>query len=247
MTKHLIQVLVDGVEKSNFEIPGAEEEGPVEELKCLLTLVINIAGAGGATGQGSYLKGSQAMIVAKPIGANLFINWTENGIPIGSAPTSTTNLITMDKDHVVVANFKLVQEQKGKWEDQIAGAMPITNYDAQKLMYIIYNIPITQGGTYYFLADPKGVGAIHNADYLRFGITDTDQGQTMNIAYPAVYKVDLNGNELAKYTGSGWGDFGILAQGFTKDDYDKGVRFLLEIIEKGAGSGMASNIYWRAF
>jgi hypothetical protein len=216
-----------------------------QQTQYTLTISVNPTGAGTVTGGGSYTAGSTATMTAQATGNYTFVNWTENGSPVGSAPTSTTNTITMNTAHTITANF--TSSGTGKWSDQIAKATPITAYDEKTMVYIIYNTPIEKSGTYYFLANPKGVGAVHTQDLLRFLVIDTKQGEFMNIALPTVYKVDTGGNELAKFFLCCTGDFDGWVTGFTKDDYDKGVRFLLEIIEKGQGSGTAKEIKWIAY
>jgi hypothetical protein len=207
---------------------------------------MNPEGGGfGVTGDMRYEAGFEATMTTLARDAYTFINWTENGIPAGSNPTQTTNKIKMDRDHTLTANFALKQKKKGKWADQVNRAVPVNRWDEKSGMFMWDGGSILQSGTYYFLIDPKGTGREYSQSFIQIGCRDTEQGQTMNIAYPTVYKVDADGNELATYGGFGQGDYGVLVQGFTKDDYDKGIIFLLEIVEKGMGSGSLSSIYWR--
>ena len=215
-----------------------------QQQQYTLTLLVNPTGAGNVTGAGSYTAGSTATMTAQATGNYTFVNWTENGTPVGSAPTSTTNTITMSSNHNITANF--TSSGKKNWSAEIASATPINGRDEKSICFFIYEVPILKGGIYYFLADPKGVGSPYYSNVMSFSIRDTDQGTTMNIANPppTLYKVDTNGDQLAKYDGYGSGDFGVRALDFTQAEYDKGVRFLLEIIEKGKGPGKASSISW---
>lgn len=59
--------------------------------------------AGGATtGDGSYGSGAVANVTATAAAGYSFVNWTENGVPVG---TNTTEAIDMNVSHALVAHF----------------------------------------------------------------------------------------------------------------------------------------------
>ena len=130
----------------------------------------------------------------------------------------------------------------GKWTQQVASARPINVSDGY--LYKLFKQTIDQGKTYYYLIDPNGFNTGYISAVIGIGVVDPTQSQYINIYYPMVYRLDRNNNELARYAMTGSGDFGINIKYYTQEDYDNGVKFLIEIIEKGMGSGSV-DLSWR--
>lgn len=144
-----------------------------------------------------------------------------------------------------VTGQNFMEQSVGKWSQPVAGATPINTYSARGY-YIVENVTINKNGTYYFLIDPKGFNIPYVTSLVYIDIRDIYQSEYINIYYPILYKLDANNNELAKYIIPGSGDFSKIIMGYTQTDYNQGVKYLLEIIEKGKGSQSGGvSILWK--
>ncbi len=130
----------------------------------------------------------------------------------------------------------------GKWIEQVASADKMNNWDT---MYSWYGLDkgIAQGSTHYFLIDPKGFGIAKGGwTAIRVGIRNSYQTGLMEIS-PVLYKLTTNCDELASYQVPGSVDFLLSGICFADAEYNSGVKYLLEIKEKGLGSGQVT-VYW---
>jgi len=162
--------------------------------------------------------------------------------PVASGYTfSPTSLnVTINGSNVTGVNF-VEQAGGGKWTNQVNSAKPINSFDGY--LYKLSKVAIATGSTNYFLIDPLAFNTGFVSPAFSIGIRDPAQSQHINIYYPHVYRLDRNNNELASYTMTGSGDFSKTIKDYTQQDYDNGVKFLIEIIEKGLGSE-SIEIYW---
>lgn len=67
-----------------------------------LATMVNMVGAGTISGGGIYNTGSNVTLTVTPNTGYTFLNWTENGILLGSSPTLN---LTVNSNRNIVANF----------------------------------------------------------------------------------------------------------------------------------------------
>lgn len=135
----------------------------------------------------------------------------------------------------------------GRWSSQIASATKLDTL-ASDGAYEVGNFQIAQGGTYYFLIDPKGFGiawpyGTRNA-VIQLVATCAIQTLQWNIQ-TALYMVDRSGNQIGVAgTLGGSSDRSAMIRGYSAADYAAGNMYLLEIKELGSSSGTFNKIYW---
>ena len=82
-------------------------------VEALVTFTVDAsvvpANSGTITGTGSYANGSSATLVAAPNAGYVFVNWTENAVPVSPSPSLT---IIVRDDRTLVANFVTVGAAK---------------------------------------------------------------------------------------------------------------------------------------
>jgi hypothetical protein len=163
--------------------------------------------------------------------------------PVASGYTfSPTSLNVLINGSNVTGNNFVEQGVGGKWTEQVNIARLINSFDGY--LYKLSNIVIAQGKTSYFLIDPLNFNTGYVSSIIGIGVRDPTQSQYIDIYYPKVYRLDRNNNELNSYIMSGSGDFSINIKYYTQQDYDNGVKYLIQITERGKGSEKVE-IYWR--
>jgi hypothetical protein len=221
------------------------------------TLNINVSpsGVGTVTGAGSYNAGSTATVTASANSGSgyTFSSWSEGTSPAGSAPTSTTNYITMNSSHTITANFTQSGGGSGTYSQQVASAVKLnqrTLGDPNAYGYYSgpgqssgqYTIPL--GATVWFLIDPKSV--VGTVAGVRIQFTDFVQGDNLRIddlnsvliyaidpsdnLYPGGInpkRIDLSGNTATWFI---WG-------------HNDNKRYLIKVTESGSRP-TPYNIYW---
>lgn len=134
----------------------------------------------------------------------------------------------------------------GKWANQVASATKLnTLLSGYASAYGVSGIGINKFEKKYFLVDPKAFDIpFFGSGWTHVEVRDLRQGTYINIYYPKVYKINPNADELAWWAMNGAGDFGIDVA-FLKTDYDNGIRFLVELEEKGLGSTVDHlTVFW---
>ncbi len=133
----------------------------------------------------------------------------------------------------------------GKWASQMASA---TKLDKKTSLgyYGVENIGINSYEKKYFLIDPKALSLSFWKD-IAFEIRDKSQGANVGLRNSKVYKVDQNGNELNFWYFVGKGDFTAnLIGAWTQDEFNNGVKFLLELAESMGGSQSSGiTVFWK--
>jgi hypothetical protein len=223
--------------------------------QCTLAINVSPSGVGTVTGAGSYNAGSTATVTASANSGSgyTFSSWSEGTSPAGSAPTSTTNYITMNSSHTITANFTQSGGGSGTYSQQVASAVKLnqrTLGDPNAYGYYSgpgqssgqYTIPL--GATVWFLIDPKSV--VGTVAGVRIQFTDFVQGDNLRIddlnsvliyaidpsdnLYPGGInpkRIDLSGNTATWFI---WG-------------HNDNKRYLIKVTESGSRP-TPYNIYW---
>lgn len=202
-----------------------------DSINYIINISLNPPGAGTidiSPPGGTYPAGTQVTLTATANSGYNFIGW-------GGDISGSTNPypLIIDKNYNIVANFQ--SQGTGPYSDKVASAQPVNQWDG-KSDYIVSNFGIQKYQTKYFLIDPKGFNIPWKSELLYIQIRDKYQSKYVNIYYPIIYKLTANNDLITKYTIPGSGDFGKIISGFKKSEYDSGVKFLLELSEKGMGS-----------
>ena len=90
------QPVMGAADPHSFKI----EDAPVTYA---INATANPTGYGTVTGAGVYDEGANVVLTATPVGANVFVNWTENGEVVS---TDATYSFTAAMDRDIVANFE---------------------------------------------------------------------------------------------------------------------------------------------
>lgn len=130
----------------------------------------------------------------------------------------------------------------GKWASQIAISAPMNERNTGGLWLAPgWSLNIPKGSTHYYLVNPKWDGWRGNG--IDIGLTTAGQTDTW-LLNMCVYRVNKNGDELGSTPITGSGDYGAWVD-LTQAEYDQGIMFLVEVIEKGSNSGTFDKIYWK--
>lgn len=211
------------------------------------TLQVNVNPAGGGTvtkspDKTSYSSGETVVLTANAGSGYTFGSWTEGTSPLG---TSNPITITMNTNRTITANFTGTN-MTGKWATQVASA---TKLNALLSGYVntygVSGIGINRYEKKYFLVDPKAFNIpFSGSGWTHFEIRDLMQGAYINIYYPTVYKIDANASELSWRNMVG-GDVFVRDIEFSRTEYEGGIRFLIELEEKGTGSTSSGlTVFW---
>jgi uncharacterized repeat protein (TIGR02543 family) len=211
-----------------------------------LTVKVNPSGGGTVTPSGgTYSALTTVTLTATPNPGYIFTGWS--GDISGNTNPYT---LTMNKNYDVTANFQ-TQGPGGPYSKLVEGAIPVNTEKPGTGYYSYSNFGIKSGEKKYFLIDPKKFGIPWNISYEQRGlnvtIKDINQGSIIDIYYPIIYKLTKNDELIKSYTVPGGGDFRILISGFLKSEYENGVKFLLEIYNKGTKSqdnGLTVSWFW---
>ncbi len=176
-----------------------------------------------------HVGGNVGIVISK-------INSANPSILIGSW------LDTDTATHIFRAALPKTRAKMGTWYTigQSATKLDKTTYDAEHGWYYIENFAIAKDGTYYILIDPRTFETGKSASII--SLTTFYQTQPCNIYYPIIYKLDESYNEITHFDMVGGPDFQTTGLGSTVD-YNNGIKYLIEIKEKGGGDGYY-NLKW---
>ncbi len=146
----------------------------------------------------------------------------------------------------------------GIWTNVVNNPLTLhlRNRDTQTGQYLsdpTENLGMAQGSTKYALIDPKGFAIPFKSCYTQKGVLwcpriyfqaiDPQQGQGMKVSVMA-YKLDASNNQIRSFQVLYSGDVVWNEQAMTQEEYNTGVKWLIEFMEQGYGSGRYTRIGW---
>jgi len=131
--------------------------------------------------------------------------------------------------------YPIVKNPGADWSEQVGCSVPVITKDEQH-GYRWIGFGLQKDELRYFLIEPKAYGGRYVEDFFHILVIDASQAAYVNIYYPVAYKLDANNREIDLYQIEGAGDFSKYIEDFTREEYDSGAKFLVEIKEKGRGS-----------